>query len=42
MTLFGSKDMCDMLHFKDLLKSEFEMKDLGSAKRIASMELKRD
>lgn len=39
--LLASKEMKDLVHFKTLLKSEFEMKDMRSAKKILGMELKR-
>lgn len=37
--LLTSKDIDDIRHFKELLKSKFEMKDLGSAKRKLGMEI---
>ena len=36
------KDMADINILKDALKSEFEMKDLGAAKRILGIDIIRD
>lgn len=40
--LIASKDMNQIKKLKDLLSSEFEMKDMGEAKRILGMEIHRD
>lgn len=40
--LIAAKDMFDVNRVKEMLKSEFEMKDLGAAMKILSMEIIRD
>lgn len=40
--LIAAKNTCDILKLKELLSSEFEMKDLGAAKKILRMEIFRD
>lgn len=40
--LLASKNMSDIQHFKELFKSKFDMKGLGSSKKIFGMELRRD
>ncbi|KAH9697805.1 Integrase catalytic domain-containing protein [Citrus sinensis] len=40
--LLASKDMSEIKKLKDLLNAEFEMKDLGCAKRILRMDIIRD
>ncbi|KAL9858560.1 putative RNA-directed DNA polymerase [Arabidopsis thaliana] len=40
--LIAAKQMCDIQRLKDLLSAEFEMKDLGAAKKILGMEILRD
>jgi len=40
--LIGAEKMCDIKKLKELLSSEFEMKDLGAAKKILGMEIFRD
>ena len=37
-----AKDMVGVKRVKDMLKGEFEMKDLGTTKKILSMEIIRD
>ena len=37
-----SKDLADISSLKNALKSEFEMKDLGAAKRILGIDIFRD
>lgn len=38
--LLVRKETKDIIHFKTILKSKFEMKDLRSAKKILGMKLK--
>ncbi|KAL6329482.1 hypothetical protein AAG906_021177 [Vitis piasezkii] len=40
--LVACKERRHLEHIKEMLKVEFEMKDLGSAKRILGMEIERD
>ncbi|KAK3025719.1 hypothetical protein RJ639_040932 [Escallonia herrerae] len=40
--LIAAKKMSDINGLKELLKREFEMKDLGTTKRILGMEILRD
>ncbi|KAK3003348.1 hypothetical protein RJ639_019865 [Escallonia herrerae] len=40
--LIAAKSMSDVNNLKEQLKREFEMKDLGAAKRILDMEIQRD
>ncbi|XP_070047356.1 uncharacterized protein [Nicotiana tomentosiformis] len=40
--LISAKDLIEIHNLKSQLKSEFEMKDLGAAKKILGMEIKRD
>ena len=40
--LIAAEKMCDIKKLKELLSSEFEMKDLGAAKKILGMEIFRD
>ncbi|KAH9697399.1 hypothetical protein KPL71_023589 [Citrus sinensis] len=40
--LIAGKDLSDIKELKNLLKGEFEMKDLGSAKRILGIDIVRD
>nr|KYP62382.1 Retrovirus-related Pol polyprotein from transposon TNT 1-94 [Cajanus cajan] len=40
--LIASKKMCDIQNLKVLLSGEFDMKDLGAAKKILGMEIFRD
>ena len=40
--LLASKQMSEIERLKQLLNSEFEMKDLGNAKKILGMEITRD
>ena len=40
--LVACKERRHLEHIKEMLKAEFEMKDLGSAKRILGMEIERD
>ena len=40
--LIAAKDMKEIQKLKDQLKAEFEMKDLGAAKKILGMEIVRD
>ncbi|CAL9235463.1 unnamed protein product [Arabidopsis halleri] len=40
--LIAAKDMKKIKELKNLLSSEFEMKDLGEARKILGMEIKRD
>jgi len=40
--LIAAKDLTEIHNLKSQLKSEFEMKDLGAAKKILGMEIKRD
>ena len=40
--LMASKSMTENHKLKKALKSEFDMKDLGSAKKILGMEIRRD
>ena len=40
--LIAAKDMGEIQKVKDLLNSEFDMKDLGAAKKILGMEIIRD
>lgn len=40
--LIAAKDLTEIHILKSRLKSEFEMKDLGAAKKILGMEIKRD
>ena len=40
--LIASKDRNEINKLKMLLKSEFEMKDLGEAKKILGMKIERD
>ncbi|PKI37772.1 hypothetical protein CRG98_041833 [Punica granatum] len=42
MRTHTSKDLSEINHLKALLNSEFEMKDLGAAKKILRMEISRD
>uniref|UniRef100_A0A2N9I2Y6 CCHC-type domain-containing protein n=1 Tax=Fagus sylvatica TaxID=28930 RepID=A0A2N9I2Y6_FAGSY len=40
--LIAAKSMCEVNRLKSLLHKEFEMKDLGAAKKILGMEIRRD
>ena len=40
--LLVSKNMSDIKHVKEMLGREFDMKDLGSARRILGMDIERD
>ncbi|KAF3668075.1 hypothetical protein FXO37_09705 [Capsicum annuum] len=40
--LIAAKDLTEIHNLKSQLKSEFEMKDLGAAKKILGMEIRRD
>uniref|UniRef100_A0A2N9HJ76 Integrase catalytic domain-containing protein n=1 Tax=Fagus sylvatica TaxID=28930 RepID=A0A2N9HJ76_FAGSY len=40
--LIAAKSMCEVNRLKSLLHKEFEMKDLGAAKKILGMEIHRD
>ena len=40
--LIAAKSMCDIQNLKILLNGEFDMKDLGAAKKILGMEIYRD
>jgi hypothetical protein len=40
--LIAAKSMCEVKRLKSLLHKEFEMKDLGAAKKILGMEIRRD
>ncbi|CAA7049382.1 unnamed protein product [Microthlaspi erraticum] len=40
--LVAAKSMCDIQKLKGLLSAEFDMKDLGAAKKILGMEILRD
>jgi hypothetical protein len=40
--LIAAKSMCEVDRLKSLLYKEFEMKDLGAAKKILDMEIRRD
>ena len=40
--LITGKNLSDIEKLKNLLKGEFEMKDLGSAKRILGIDIVRD
>ena len=40
--LIAAKNITDINHLKALLNGEFEMKDLGAAKKILGMEIRRD
>jgi len=40
--LFACRDMPKINELKGMLNSEFDMKDLGAAKKILRMEIKRD
>jgi hypothetical protein len=40
--LIAAKSMCEVNRLKSLLHKEFEMKDLGAAKKIPDMEIRRD
>ena len=40
--LIAAKRMCDIQNLKILLSGEFDMKDLGAAKKILGMEIYRD
>ena len=40
--LITAKSMCDIQNLKILLSGEFDMKDLGAAKKILGMEIYRD
>lgn len=40
--LLASKDIDEIIKIKDSLSLEFDMKDLGPAKRILGMDIKRD
>jgi hypothetical protein len=40
--LIAAKDMKEIQKLKDQLKADFEMKDLGAAKKILGMEIVRD
>jgi len=40
--LIAAKSMCDIQNLKILLSGEFDMKDLGAAKKILGMEIYRD
>ena len=40
--LIATKDMVDTKALNTILKNEFEMKDLGAAKKILGMEIRRD
>uniref|UniRef100_A0A2N9IQA1 Reverse transcriptase Ty1/copia-type domain-containing protein n=1 Tax=Fagus sylvatica TaxID=28930 RepID=A0A2N9IQA1_FAGSY len=40
--LIAAKSMCEVNRLKSLLHKEFEMKDLGVAKKILGMEIRRD
>ena len=40
--LIAAKNMCDIQNLKILLNGEFDMKDLGAAKKILGMEIYRD
>ena len=40
--LIATKSMCEVDRLKDLLRKEFDMKDLGTTKKILGMEIHRD
>jgi hypothetical protein len=40
--LIATKSMCEVNRLKSLFHKEFEMKDLGAAKKILGMEIRRD
>ena len=40
--LIAAKSMCEVNRLKSLLHKEFEMKDLGAAKKILGMEIRKD
>jgi hypothetical protein len=40
--LIAAKSMCEVDRLKSLLYKEFEMKDLGAAKKILDIEIRRD
>ena len=40
--LIAAKSMYEVNRFKSLLRKEFEMKDLGAAKKILGMEIRRN
>ena len=40
--LIAAKSMCEVDRLKALLRKEFDMKDLGTAKKILGMEIRRD
>ena len=40
--LIAAKSMCEVDRLKSLLYKEFEMKDLGAAKKILGMKIRRD
>ena len=40
--LIATKSMCEVDRLKALLHKEFDMKDLGTAKKILGMEIRRD
>jgi hypothetical protein len=40
--LIAAKSMCEVNRLKSLLNKEFEMKDLGAAKKILGIEIRRD
>ena len=40
--LIATKSMCEVNRLKSLLHKEFEMKDLGAAKKILGIEIRRD
>lgn len=40
--LFASKYFRDLMHFKQLLKTKFEMKDLGKENKIIRMKISRN
>ena len=40
--LMIEKDMIDVKRVREMLKGEFEMKDLGAAKKVPDMEITRE